>query len=72
MTGELVSRTDIAALHGVTDNAVDKWARSPEFPAPWVTLTYPRGAYRRWDAAEVSAWVAEHRPARSKIERPSP
>jgi predicted DNA-binding transcriptional regulator AlpA len=69
MTAELVSRTEIAAVYGVTDNAVDKWTRSGEFPEPRVTLTYPRGAYRRWDAAEVSAWVAEHRPARNEIER---
>lgn len=49
---------EIADLLGVSRQRVDQLSREPDFPAPLSTLRVGRV----WNAGDVEAWIAEHRP----------
>lgn len=54
----LMGTSEIGARLGVTRSRAHAITRDRDFPAPYQTLTM--GSV--WDARDVEAWIAEHRP----------
>lgn len=55
---KLWTSKDIAARAGVTTESVRVWSHRDDFPEPAGII----GHIRVWVAADVEAWIAEHRP----------
>lgn len=57
---------DIAAMYGVTRQAVDLWTRQPGFPEPLDVVK----AGRIWRTTDVVAWAEARGRAVTKTKRP--
>jgi len=60
----LLDKRDVAELTHYHPEHVMRLARQNRFPAP-IKMGDRRGCAVRWDAEEVSAWIAERMAARS-------
>ena len=54
----LIGTAEIADMLGVSRQRVYQITSRPDFPQPVARL-----AIRVWDAEQVTAWIAEHRPS---------